>query len=209
MTHPHTAEPAASLQTGAFILAAIAAIASVCYIATYYFGFDGQSDREVTASSWVTGFNFVIALALVGLAVTLPRALPTWPTLPLLLASAALAFTGATMLAFGTMGAIFADSVPDAVWDDVPGEHSVRFFLLFAPKMATGLVGFVALAAVQMQRRTVTIRHASLLAIAGLAMAVPPPPPGALLASVAALWSLQIARRSATTRPTPAMSEAR
>jgi len=193
---PHT-DPRAS--RSAVVLASIAALACVGYIATYYVGLDGQSDREVTASSAATGFNVVIALALVGLAVTLPLALPAMARLPVILAASALALTGATMLAFGTLGAIFASSVTDAVWDGAPDDHAVTFLLLFLPKMLTGLFGFVALAVLGRRRRTITTAHAVLLAVAGLALAAPPPPPGALLASLAVLWSIRSTRVADTT----------
>ena len=188
---PIAGEPA---NRSSFVFALIAALGSAGYMVTYYIALSDRSDREVTASGVATGFNVVIAVALVGLAVTLPSALPRLGRTPVHLAAAALALTGATMLAFGTLGAIFASSVTDVVWDAAPDEHAVTFLLLFLPKMVTGLVGFVALAVMGRRRRVISTAQAVVLGMAGLALAAPPPPPGALLASLAIFWSLRTTR---------------
>lgn len=181
-------------RTGAATFAAFAAFASLLYILAFRFLLNDETDRELTATGLATAFNVVIALSLVGLVVTVPSALSSWPRFPVLVSAAALALTAAAMLAFGTIGAIFASSVSDDTWNDAPTTNALPFLLLFLPKMVTGLVGFVGLAVVGRRHRLASVGQTALLVVAGLAFLVPPPPPAALLASLALLW-LVVARR--------------
>lgn len=184
LTNTHVTDaPDSRVRTTLSVGSVLAAIGALSYIAVIIFEPD-LTNREAFLSPGSVVAGVAATFGLVMMMFSLLRWRTPLPSWAILTAAAGMFFAAANAWYVGTMAVAVADATTDTPFEDI-GE-SAWFLAGSAPKMLLCLVGFVALGIAGWRQRSIPRAAAVILVLAGLAsVAIPPFPPGVLLASIA------------------------
>jgi hypothetical protein len=164
----------------------LATLGSIVYISLNH-----GTPRDTFSNPVSTVAGITATVGVVILSLTLARWRTTLPTWALLVAAAGLMIVAANAWFLATGIRAISDHTTDQEFERLIFE-APWIFVMHAPKMVLGLVGYVALGVAGWQQRSLPRPSSVLLVLAGVASLWPPYPPGLLLASAA----LFIASRS-------------